>query len=169
MTIPNQITLFRILLIPLFLYFLLASFLPGSDYIAAVFFLALSMTDALDGYLARKLGQVSDLGKLIDPIADKMLVYGAFLAFIELGKLSTIPVLVIIARDIAVMGIRTWVAQKGTIMPAAEMGKAKTVAQTVAILFLILNWPMQYLIFWLSLVLSLLSGWDYYKSAKGSI
>ncbi len=166
MITPNQITVTRILLIPLFLYFLLASMLPGSKFIAAVFFVLLASSDALDGFIARKYKKTTDLGKLLDPLADKILVYGAFLAFIEMGTLSSIPVLIIISRDLAVMGLRTWVAKSGQILPADTLGKWKTASQMLAIFLLILDWPLKYLVFWLSVILAVLSGWDYFKDLK---
>ena len=163
---PNQITLSRILFIPLFIYFLLAATLPGSAMIAAVLFVLLSLSDALDGWLARKTGQKTEFGALLDPIADKLLVYGALLAFIELGKLSCLPVLAILARDFLVTGIRVWRAKTGTIMPAGNLGKIKTASQMAAIFLLRLDWPLQYMMFWLSFGLSMFSGWEYFRDFK---
>lgn len=163
MITPNQITFARILFIPLFVYFLLASPLPGSSVIAAVIFLVLALSDAFDGWMARATGQKTELGALIDPIADKLLVYGAFLAFIEIGKLSSLPVLAIIARDLLVTGIRIWGARSGKIIPAGKMGKIKTASQMAAVFLLVLDWPFQYIMFWLSFLLTMVSGWQYLR------
>ena len=163
MNAPNQITIARILFIPLFVYFLLAQPLTGSSVIAAVIFLLLCLSDAFDGFLARKLNQVSELGKLLDPLADKILVLGAFLVFVELGKLPSWIVLIIISRDFLVMGIRVWAGKEGRIIAASPLGKWKTALQMASVFFLILNWPIGYLLFWVSFLLCLMSGWDYFK------
>lgn len=164
MTVPNQITFFRIILIPLFVYLLLAESLPGSKWIAASLFIILSLSDVVDGFLARRLKQTSELGKLLDPIADKLLVFAAFLTFIELGKLPSFIVFILLGRDMLVMGLRTWEAKKGSILPADNLGKWKTFFQLFAVIFLILNLPMQYLIFYVSVFLSLYSGWNYFRN-----
>ena len=169
MTTPNQITVARILLIPLFVYFLLATSLTWSSYVAAALFLALCLSDALDGFLARKLHQVSELGKLLDPLADKILVLGAFLVFVELGKLPAWVVLIVISRDLLVMGIRTWAAREGRIIAASPLGKWKTALQMAAVFFLILGWGSGYLLFWISFLLCLMSGWDYFKGFYGQV
>jgi len=163
LTLPNRITLTRLLLIPLFVYLLLAQTLTWGPYLAAALFLALCLSDALDGYLARKTGQVSELGKLLDPLADKVLVLGAFLVFVEVGKLPSWVVLAIIARDLLVMGIRTWAAKEGRIIAASPTGKWKTAFQMASVFFLVLNWGIGYLFFWVSFLLCLVSGWDYFK------
>ncbi|MEK7377092.1 MAG: CDP-diacylglycerol--glycerol-3-phosphate 3-phosphatidyltransferase [Candidatus Margulisiibacteriota bacterium] len=169
MTTANQITIARILLIPLFVYFLLAQSLTGSNVIAAALFLALCLSDALDGFLARKLNQVSELGKLLDPLADKILVLGALLVFVELGRLPSWVVLIVVSRDFLVMGIRVWAAKEGRIIAASPAGKWKTALQMAAVFFLILNWPIGYLFFWISFLLCLASGWDYFKGFFGQV
>ncbi len=163
MTIPNRITFLRILFIPLLIYFLLANSLPYADIIAAALFVVLSLSDALDGMVARTYNQESELGKLIDPVADKLLVYGALLAMIETGKLWSWPVLLLIVRDFAVMGLRVWAAKKGTILAASPLGKSKTALQMAAIFFLILNLPFRYLLFAGAVALTVFSGYDYFK------
>jgi len=163
-TVPNRITLARIVFIPFFIYFLLsAQSLFSHRLIAAALFLALSLSDALDGYLARKLDQSSAFGALIDPLADKLLVYSAFIVFVEIGKLWAIFALLIIARDFLVMGIRVWAARNGRIIAASTIGKWKTASQMAAIFFMILNLPFWKIIFLFSLVLCLYSGWEYFK------
>lgn len=166
LNVPNQITLLRILFIPLFVYFLLGTSLPGGKWIALTLFVILALSDAVDGYLARHLKQTSSFGRLIDPIADKLLVFSAYLSFIELGKLPSFIIFIILARDFLVMGIRAWAAKKGEIIPADSLGKWKTFAQLTAIGFLIADMPLQYLIFYLSVLLTLLSGWHYFKKTN---
>lgn len=166
MTVPNRITLARIVLIPFFIYFLLsAQSLFSHRLIAAALFLGLSLSDALDGYLARKLDQASAFGALIDPLADKLLVYSAFIVFVETGKLWALFALLIIARDFLVMGIRVWAAKSGKILGASTMGKWKTASQMAAIVFMILDLPFWKILFLLSLLLCIYSGWEYLKQA----
>jgi len=162
-TQANRITVLRILFIPLFIYFLLSTALPYGSLIAAGLFIALSLTDALDGFVARKYGQETELGKLLDPLADKLLVYGAFLGFIQTGKLWSWVVLIFLVRDFAVMGLRVWAAKKGTIIGAEKLAKWKTALQMAAIVLLILDWPLQYMLFLISLVLAVMSGLDYFR------
>jgi CDP-diacylglycerol--glycerol-3-phosphate 3-phosphatidyltransferase len=164
-TQANRITLIRILFIPLFIYFLLSKALPYSSWIAAGLFIALSLTDALDGFVARKYGQETELGKLMDPLADKMLVYGAFLGLIQTGKLWSWVVLIFVLRDFAVMGLRVWAAKKGQIIGAENLAKWKTASQMIAIVFLMLDWPLQYLLFLISLILCVMSGLEYFRQA----
>ncbi len=161
---PNRITLIRIAFIPFFIYFLLSGqSLLSHRLIAAALFLILSLTDALDGYLARKLGQTTQFGSLIDPLADKLLVYSALLIFVETGKIWAIFALTIIARDFLVMGIRTWAAKSGRIIAASRTGKLKTAAQMTAILFVILGLPFWKFLFGISLLLCVYSGWEYFS------
>lgn len=124
-------------------------------------FLVLSLTDALDGYLARRLKLTSDLGKLIDPIADKILVISALIGLVELRSVSSIPVMIFVARDFAVSAFRMSKAKEGRIIGAGPLGKLKTVVQIIAILMLILGVPFGVLALWLAVILSLVSGADY--------
>ncbi len=137
-------------------------FLFSANYfIAAVFFLILALTDTIDGILARALGQTTDLGKFLDPIADKILVISALVGLIEIRHISSIPVIIIIIRDFVVSAIRLESAKKGKVISASYLGKVKTVSQIIAVLFLILNWPFAMLILWVSVLLTLISGVDY--------
>ncbi|MFA5103588.1 MAG: CDP-diacylglycerol--glycerol-3-phosphate 3-phosphatidyltransferase [Candidatus Margulisiibacteriota bacterium] len=164
MTIPNRITLARIAFTPFFIYFLLSSqSLFSHKLIAAALFLLLALSDTLDGYLARKMGQSSAFGALMDPLADKLLVYCAFIVFVETGTLWAIFALLIIARDFLVMGVRVWAAKSGRIIAASELGKWKTASQMVTIVFMILDLPFWKILFSISLLLCLYSGWEYYK------
>lgn len=164
MNAPNQITVARIVFIPLFIYFLLsAQQLFVYKILAVVSFFILAGTDFIDGYLARKFNQKTQFGALFDPLADKLLVYSAFLIFVETGKLWAIFVILMLARDFLVMGIRVWAAKTGKIIAASESGKLKTFSQMLAIIFMILELPFWNLIFLISLLLCLYSGWEYYK------
>lgn len=173
-TVPNRITLIRIAFIPLFIYFLLSGqALLSHRLIAAAIFVVLSLSDALDGFLARKLGQTTPFGSLLDPLADKLLVYSALLIFVETGKIWAIFALLIIARDFLVMGIRVWAAKsglpagrQGKIISASYTGKLKTASQMAAILFIILGLPFWKILFAVSIVLSLYSGWEYFSQTE---
>jgi len=129
---------------------------------AAVLFIFLAFTDALDGYLARKLNQVSDFGKFWDPLADKILVTSALIGLIEVRALSALPVIIIIGRDLLVDALRLTEASKGKIISASYLGKVKTVSQMAAILFLILNWPYATWIFYFAVAMTLISGVEYF-------
>jgi len=155
--LPNLITIGRILLIPLFLYFLLTI----QPVFAAVLFLLLSLTDTLDGFLARKFGLESDLGKFLDPIADKILVISALIGLLEIRFIPAIPVILIVARDLIVSAVRLSAAKEGLVIAASPWGKAKTVLQVLAIFMLILNLPYAVPVLWFSVLLTLVSGVDY--------
>jgi CDP-diacylglycerol---glycerol-3-phosphate 3-phosphatidyltransferase len=166
-TVPNRITLIRIACIPLFIYFLLSGqALLSHRLIAAGIFVVLSLSDALDGFLARKLGQTTPFGSLLDPLADKLLVYSALLIFVETGKIWAILALLIMARDFLVMGIRVWAAKSGKIISASYTGKLKTASQMAAILFIILGLPFWKILFAVSIVLCLYSGWEYFSQTE---
>jgi CDP-diacylglycerol--glycerol-3-phosphate 3-phosphatidyltransferase len=136
MNLPNAVTLFRIFLVPVLVTLLLTSY---SASIAAAVFLAASLTDFLDGYLARKRDQVSTLGMLLDPLADKLLVCSAFIALVELGLVPAWMVVVIVGREFAVTGLRSIASSQGFTIDASELGKLKMGAQVAAITLLILG------------------------------
>lgn len=131
MNLPNRLTLARVILIP---FFLLALYL-GYWQIALVLFVLASVTDALDGHIARSRGLVTDFGKFMDPLADKLLVTAALIAFVELLNVSGWVVFLIIARELAITGLRTIAAGKGVVMAADKLGKLKTVTQMVWIIY----------------------------------
>jgi len=138
MNLPNRLTLARILLVPVFLTVVTLQ-APYGDYIALALFLFGAGTDALDGYLARKRGQETRWGKLMDPLADKLLVSAALIALVELGRLPGWAAMIIIGRELAVTGLRTFLAGEGTVIPASFLGKLKTGAQIVAVAALFLQ------------------------------
>lgn len=136
--LPNTLTLVRIVMIPVFLFFLLTKINNGV-YIAVAIFIIAASTDGLDGYFARKNNQITKLGKLIDPLADKLLITAALIALVEMNKLSTWIAMVIIGREFAVTGLRTIAASEGVVISASKLGKLKTITQIIAITSVLLN------------------------------
>ncbi len=139
LNLPNTITMGRILLIPVFVYL---AYDPGPwrSFFAALVFLIAALTDFLDGYLARKHNLVTALGKLLDPIADKLLTLAGFIMLVALELAPAWMVIIIIGREMAVTGLRAIAAAEGYVMPADDWGKWKTVAQITAIIMLLLGW-----------------------------
>lgn len=138
LNIPNLLTLTRILLIPVFVILFVTPD-PDRSIMAAIVFLVAAVTDLLDGYLARRSGQVTKLGKLLDPIADKLLVLSALILLVNVDRVSALVAILIIAREVAVTGIRAIAATEGLIIPAETTGKYKMALQVVAITLLILE------------------------------
>jgi len=136
-TISNKITLARIILSFVFLYFLYADF-PSSKMVALIIFVLASFTDFIDGRIARKRNQITELGKFMDPIADKILVFVAFLTFIDLNLIAAWMVIVILSRDFIINGLRFLAAKKGRVLSSNQLAKHKTFSQMLAI-FLILS------------------------------
>jgi CDP-diacylglycerol--glycerol-3-phosphate 3-phosphatidyltransferase len=182
LNLPNLLTLVRILLIPVFII-LFVNPTPDQSLAAAVIFTVAAVTDMLDGYIARRTGQITKLGKLLDPIADKLLVLSALILLMNVDRVSALVALLIIAREVAVTGIRAIAAGEGMIIPAETTGKYKMALQVVAIILLILEGTQLAQLgnlhlagtvtLYLSLVLGYLSGsqyiWNFWKQvvAKG--
>jgi len=141
--LPNKLTLLRIAMIPVFLFFLLTNLVPYSVYIALVVFIIASATDALDGHIARSRGLVTDFGKFADPLADKILVLSALIGFIELGYIGAVPVIIIIAREFMVTGLRIVAIGSGKVIAAGLSGKIKTVLQMVVTILLMVIAPFR--------------------------
>ena len=137
MNLPNRLTIARIIAIPFFIFFLMTDFVPASKWIAFGLFLAASLTDFLDGYIARKNNLVTDFGKFADPLADKLLVCSALICLLSLNKINVYIVLIIIARDFIISGFRLVASGKGVVIAADWSGKVKTALQMVMILFII--------------------------------
>ncbi len=137
MNLPNRLTLMRIIMIPFFVFFLMTNFVPFGKWIAFGLFIAASLTDFLDGYIARKNNLVTDFGKFADPLADKLLVCSALICLLALSKINVYIVLIIIARDFIISGFRLVAAGKGIVIAADWSGKVKTALQMVMILFVI--------------------------------
>jgi CDP-diacylglycerol--glycerol-3-phosphate 3-phosphatidyltransferase len=174
MNIPNTLTVLRIVLAPIFL----AAFylpLPGRCLLAAALFAAAGFTDFLDGKIARKHGLVTTLGKLADPIADKMLTTAAFLAFLSTGWCNVWVVMIVLTREFAVSGLRLVAAAQNVVIAANIWGKIKTAAQIASVLLVLLLaqffasaaffLPVAHILMWLCATLTLLSGLTYVKSA----
>ena len=171
MNLPIALTLFRIVLVPLIMVFLISSS-RVSVLIAAVIFVAASLTDWLDGRMARRWNQVTRLGTLLDPVADKLLVAAALVSLVHVEVLAAWIAVVIIGRELAVTGLRGVALSMGTVVPASSLGKAKTVSQYVAITGLILEKGVSpdveifHLIsqgvLWIALALTVISGVDYF-------
>ncbi|NLM44674.1 MAG: CDP-diacylglycerol--glycerol-3-phosphate 3-phosphatidyltransferase [Clostridiales bacterium] len=169
MNIANKITVIRIILIPIFMFFMLTDITYNME-VALIIFLIASLTDKLDGYYARKYNLITDLGKFLDPLADKLLVTAAFLIFIELGRIRAWIVFVILAREFAVTGLRGIAANRNIVIAASYYGKLKTVIQivTLVILFLenypftLINLPMDIILIYITLFITIASGIDYF-------
>jgi CDP-diacylglycerol--glycerol-3-phosphate 3-phosphatidyltransferase len=138
LNLPNFLTLVRILLIPVFVLVFVAP-TPDRSLIAAVIFTIAAVTDLLDGYIARRTGQVTKLGKLLDPIADKLLVLSALILLVNIDRVSALVAILVIARELAVTGIRAIAAGERLIIAAETTGKYKMALQVVAIVLLILE------------------------------
>lgn len=145
MNLPNKLTLFRVILVPFFVAaILLRNVLPHNWLIALCIFCVASYTDHLDGKIARERNLITDFGKFMDPLADKILVCAALICFVELGLISSVGVIVIIAREFMVTSLRLVAAAKGNVIAANIWGKVKTVSQLVAIILILLfSWLTQ--------------------------
>ena len=171
--LPTKITLLRMLLVPFLLAFLIAPSRVNA-LMAALIFAGAALTDWLDGHLARSTKQVTTLGKLLDPIADKILLAAGLIPLVGLGRVPAWMAAVMLIREFAVSGLREIAAAEQVIIHASPMAKAKTALQIVAILLLILNyqtWPLSFPtvgmgLLTLSLVLSLVSGVEYYLKCR---
>ncbi|WKY46548.1 CDP-diacylglycerol--glycerol-3-phosphate 3-phosphatidyltransferase [Eubacteriaceae bacterium ES3] len=168
MNLPNKITVVRIVMIPFFIAALLIQF-PYHQPIAAALFVIAALTDSLDGYLARSRNLVTDFGKFMDPLADKLLVCSALICFVQLGSVPAWMVIIIIAREFAITGLRTLAASDGIVIAASKWGKAKTISQMIAIVIILINnWPfsmwnipMGSIMMVIATILTLISGIDY--------
>ncbi len=162
MNLPNSVTFLRIIFIPLLVYVLLSPNIPNGSIIAVVIFAAVAVSDAIDGYLARRLKQETVMGKFMDPLADKILVISALLCLVEIRWVSSVPVIVIIVRDFAVTGLRLAASSSGKIIAADRLGKYKTALLDVAVAMLILNLPYGNQVLWLGVILAVVSGIEYF-------
>lgn len=134
MNLANKLTIGRIFLIPIFLVFIIIKDIPYSTFIATGIFIIASLTDKLDGYIARSRNQITNFGKFMDPLADKLLVTTALITLVDLQVISSLVAIIIIAREFAVSGLRTIAAAEGKVIAASYWGKVKTVMQIVAII-----------------------------------
>lgn len=140
MNLPNKLTILRVILIPFFVFFLLAPYFEGyGNYIAVAIFIVASLTDMLDGKIARKYNLVTNFGKFMDPLADKLLVCSAMICLVELDRLAAWIVIVIIAREFIISGFRLVASDNGVVIAASYWGKFKTTFQMLMVIVLILN------------------------------
>ncbi len=162
MNTPNKLTLLRVIMIPVFMAFYM--YIPWPNFFATVIFVLAFLTDMLDGYLARKNNQVSNFGKIMDPLADKVLVAAAMVLLTASGVINAWVTVLVLAREFAVSGIRIAAAAEGNVVAASKWGKIKTIWQFVAITFALIinggNWFVDILM-WINLALTVLSGADY--------
>lgn len=192
MNLANKLTLGRIFLVPVFLIFIAISDIPYGTFIATFIFILASLTDKIDGYVARSRNQITNFGKFMDPLADKLLVTAALISLVELQVVPAWAAIVIIAREFAVSGLRTIAASEGKVIAASWWGKIKTVIQIIAIIILLLKVNVStsaYLTklvteidFWniffeympnislgLAVIITIMSGVDYFRKNKHTI
>lgn len=171
LNLPNALTLLRILAVPVVVVALLGE-TPNGDTLAAAVFALAAATDGLDGYFARSRGAVTTFGKLMDPFADKLLVIGALISLVSLGRLQAWVAMVIIAREIAVTGLRAIAAERGIVISASWLGKLKTVLQIAAVFALIATNPAPAwvdVLVYVALAVTVLSGADYFFGLRRRI
>jgi CDP-diacylglycerol--glycerol-3-phosphate 3-phosphatidyltransferase len=166
MNLANKLTMLRIILVPVFLFFIAINIKFGT-YIATGIFIVAALTDTLDGYIARSRNQVTKFGKFMDPLADKLIVTAALISLVEMKKLSSWVVMIIIAREFAITGLRTLAASEGIVIAASKWGKAKTVLQIVAIIAVLVDIPYNQVLIVIAVIITIVSGIDYiYKNRK---
>lgn len=166
MTLANKFTIARIILVPVFV-FLAAIRGPELQVIATIVFIIASLTDMIDGQIARRYNQVSDFGKLVDPIADKLLTCAAMLVLVEWDRLPAIIAVVLVVRDHMMSGIRLIAAGSGNVIPASWSGKIKTTLQMFSFIFLLLDWKLLgYILLGLAVIMTLWSIYEYVMASK---
>ncbi len=167
MNLPNKLTILRVILIPVFLLVLFLAPVPTNRYVAVFIFVIASLTDFLDGYLARRWNLVSNFGKFMDPLADKLLVMAALVSMVELGDLPSWVVIIILAREFAITGFRTLAMEANIVMAASWWGKVKTTVQMIMIVVVLLDLPFAYMgavetiLVALAVFFTIVSGVDY--------
>lgn len=185
MNLANKITLARIFLVPIIVFFLLINIpfpeirieqftITYNQIIAVLIFIIAASTDSLDGYIARSRKMVSNLGKLLDPLADKLLVSAVLVSLVEMGKVDAWIVIIIISREFAVTGLRQIAALQGTVVAADNWGKWKTGIQITAIIALLVNnfpfafidFPFDVVASWLAAIITMYSGINYFVKNK---
>ena len=167
MNLPNKLTILRVILIPFFVAALLAGGgqIPVLRYLAAAIFIVASLTDMLDGKIARKYNLVTNFGKFMDPLADKLLVCAALICLVELRQIPAWMVIVIVSREFTISGFRLVAVEQGIVIAASYWGKFKTTFQMIAVILMILNLPVLRLVtdafVWIALILTIVSLVDY--------
>ena len=171
MNLPIKLTMARILAVPVFIVL----YMMGHNIIATIVFILASLTDMLDGQIARKRGLVTNFGKIMDPLADKILVYSAFICMVQIGIVPGWMLVIILFREFIVSGLRTVAAADGTVIAAGKTGKLKTILQMIAVPLLLLNnWPFSYIgipgdqiFLWAQLIMTIVSGVEYVYENRG--
>ena len=166
MNIANKLTLSRMIMVP---FFLVAVYFEKDSQvlpISAIIFAVASFTDFLDGYLARKYNLITDFGKFMDPLADKVLVVAALAVLVEMNLIPAWMIVLIITREYAVSILRAIAANTGQVIAASQGGKAKTVSQIIAVLMLLLNIRYGIYVMWIAVILTFVSGMDYLMKNK---
>ncbi len=173
MNLPNKLTIMRVILIPFFVFFLLSPYFPVyGNYIAVAIFIVASLTDMLDGKIARKYNLVTNFGKFMDPLADKLLVCSAMICLIELDRLAAWIVIVIISREFIISGFRLVASDNGVVIAASYWGKFKTTFQMLMVIVLILDIQMPFfqilgtVLTYVALILTVVSLIDYIVKNK---
>ena len=167
MNLPNKLTVLRMIMVVPFVLFMLIGHCEGaSRYLALIFFVAASLTDMLDGKIARKYHLITDFGKFMDPLADKILVCSAMICLVDLGRLSAWVCLIIIAREFIISGFRLVASDNGIVIAASWWGKAKTISQMIMIILLIANFGgvfdiLETTFIYIAVVLTVISLVDY--------
>ncbi|MFN8150885.1 MAG: CDP-diacylglycerol--glycerol-3-phosphate 3-phosphatidyltransferase [Solirubrobacterales bacterium] len=171
LNIPNTLTMLRILAVPVVVVALLAE-VPNGDLWAGIVFAIAACTDGLDGYIARRRDEVTTFGKLMDPLADKLLIVAALVSLVSLGRLEAWIAMVIIARELAVTGLRAVAVEQGVVISASWLGKLKTALQVAAIIALIAVDPATLavdLLVYAMLAITVISGADYFFGVRRRI
>ena len=174
MNLPNKLTIVRIIMIPFFVFFLLTDFVAGSKWIATVLFCAASITDFLDGHIARKYNLGTNFGKFMDPLADKLLVCSAMICLVDLKLIPVWVVLIIISREFIISGFRLVASDNGIVIAASYWGKFKTTFQMLMVIVIIFNINLQLgwlnvlgtILIYVALVLTVVSLIDYIAKNK---
>lgn len=177
LNLPNLLAFSRILLAPLMFWIILnpdfftenGYHISWNYYAASLLFVLASVTDFFDGFIAREWNQMTMLGAIIDPLADKMLIIAAFLGLMMIGEASAWAIYIIIIRELFITGIRTVALGEGLDIKASWAGKVKTVVQMIAIGFLLMHWPLGTELLWLAVALTLYSGFEYLYGFRSAI
>jgi len=171
LNLPNLLATFRIALAPLMLWFMVDQSNPifegwhpsWFDYFAGLIFVIASITDFFDGYIARNWNQMTKLGSILDPLADKMLVLAGFIGLLVIDRASAFAIFLILSREFFITGLRVVAVAEGKSVASTMAGKIKTVVQMIAIGFLIMNWPYATELLWFAVVLTIYSGYEYIR------
>lgn len=166
MNLPNKLTMLRMIMVPFFVAVLLGRpFGNASDWVALAIFIAASLTDMADGKIARKYNLITDFGKFMDPLADKILTCSGMICLVQLGRIPAWVVCIIVAREFAISGFRLIAAEKGIVIAASMWGKSKTVFQMAMVILMLANIPalhiLTQIVMWIATILTIVSLVDY--------